>query len=109
TETQLFSGTSITVPTQLYRQGNFSQALTARPLGTDPLGRQILENTVYDPATDRLAPNGQRVRDPYPGNIIPAALMDPVALNVQKLIPLPDNNTKLIQNLTPTYPGQRIS
>ena len=58
-----------TVPTALERAGNFSQTLTAG-------GRPI---TVYDPLTTRLV-NGQDVRDPFPGNIIPASRMDPVAL-----------------------------
>jgi hypothetical protein len=40
---------AITVPTTGYRAGNFAQALTGKTLGTDPLGRPILEGGVYDP------------------------------------------------------------
>src|SRR5262249_15137566 len=41
----------ITVPTDAYRRGDFSTALTGRTLGTDPLGRTILEGQIFDPAT----------------------------------------------------------
>ena len=50
------TGTFDTVPTEAYRNGDFSAALTGRVLnGTDPLGRQLLENTIYDPLTERTA------------------------------------------------------
>src|SRR3954453_6496067 len=79
-----------TVPTLAYRNGDFSGALTGRTLtGTDPLGRPILENVIYDPKTSQTI-NGRVVRNPFPGNIIPRADMDPVALKIQALIPLPD-------------------
>ena len=89
-EFQNINNQSITVPIQAYRDGNFSRALTGRTLGTDPLGRPILEGTIYDPSTERLAPNGQLIRDPFPNNTIPLEKMDPVALKVQALIPLPN-------------------
>ncbi len=87
---------AVTVPIQAYRDGNFARALTGRnlcPVATpncDPIGRTILEGTVYDPSTQRLAPNGQIIRDPFPNNVVPTAAMDPVALKVQALIPLPN-------------------
>src|SRR6185295_11110004 len=61
-----------TVPTLAYRGGDFSGALTGRRLGTgvDPLGRPFMENTIYNPLSARLV-NGQLVRDPFEGNIIP--------------------------------------
>jgi hypothetical protein len=75
-----------TLPTDAMRNGDFSAALTGRTLGTDPLGRPILENAIYDPLTQRTV-NGQLVRDQFPGNVIPTSRMDPVALKVQALIP----------------------
>ena len=48
----------------------------------DPLGRPIMENAIYDPRTTRVV-NGQVVRDPFPGNVIPQELFDPVALKIQ--------------------------
>jgi hypothetical protein len=85
------SGATNTVPTLLYRQGNFSQALTGRQLnGTDPLGNPYYENTIYDPATTMTSASGVQYRMPFPGNIIPMSRLDPVALKIQAFIPLPD-------------------
>jgi hypothetical protein len=100
------SGNLATVPTEAYRRGDFSAALTGRQLGTDPLGRPIMENAIYDPRTTRTV-NGQVVRDPFPNNIIPAALLDPVALKIQALIPNPDNG-ELQNNWDPRIPNQRF-
>ncbi len=64
------------VPTERMRRGDFSELLAA--------GVQI-----YDPATARLV-NGVVVRDPFPGNIIPANRIDPVAANVLQYYPMPN-------------------
>jgi len=85
-----------TVPTPAYRAGNFAQALTGRTLGTDPLGRPILENEIFDPATQQTV-SGQLVRTAFPNNTIPTARLDPVAINIQNLIPLP-NHPGLVNN-----------
>src|SRR5690606_3577884 len=65
-----------TVPTEAQRSGDFSALL--------PLGIQI-----YDPATARLE-NGQVRRDPFPGNVIPADRISPVARNILGYYPLPN-------------------
>ncbi len=96
--TSTVSGTFATLPTGAYRSGNFSQALTGKQLGTDPLGRPIMENEIYDPLTTRTV-NGQIVRDPFPGNIIPQTRIDPVAAKIQALIPSPTNGN-LINNFS---------
>ena len=83
------NGNVNTVPTLAYRKGDFSSALTGKTLATDPLGRAIKENTIYDPATNTTV-GGKVVRDPFPGNVIPFSRMDPVSLKIQNLIPLPD-------------------
>ena len=91
-QNQNFLPGTFTVPTAAYRTGDFSAAIAAagnKNLGTDPLGRTIIANTIYDPLTQHLAPNGQLVTDPFPGNTIPSARFDPVALKIQNLIPLP--------------------
>ena len=69
------------------RNGDFS-GLTGKSLGTDPAGRSIPENTIYDPRSNSVA-SGQTIRDPFPGNVIPLSRMDPVALKIQALIPRP--------------------
>src|SRR4029079_1343143 len=81
-----------TVPVDAYRNGDFSGVLarTGRTIpgaaGTDGLGNVLGERMIFDPATERLAPNGSRVRLQFPGNIIPANRLDPSALKVQALI-----------------------
>ena len=61
-----------TVPTVGYRNGDFSGAIAAagnRTSGTDPLGRAIIQNTIYDPNTQRtVVVNGVSsvIRDPFP-------------------------------------------
>lgn len=85
---QVVGGTLATMPTDLMRNGDFSEALTNRALTTqlDPLGRPILENVLYDPQTTRVV-DGQVVRDPYARNLIPTSRFDPVAVKIQALIP----------------------
>jgi hypothetical protein len=74
-----------TVPTALERTGNFS----------DIPGLQI-----YNPFTTRSTTDASGktviVRDPFQGNIIPSNLLNPVALNVANLYPLP--NLSGVQN-----------
>jgi hypothetical protein len=97
----------ITVPTLAYRQGDFRKALTGRPLGTDGLRRPIMENTIYDPTTERIV-DGVRYRDPYPDNIIPPDKLDPVALKIQEYIPLP-NRPGLTNNYVPNQLNPRVT
>src|SRR5205085_3349981 len=59
---------TFTVPDDAQLRGDFSNL-------RDAAGRLI---TIYDPATGRLV-NGQWVRDPFPGNVIPANRIDPMA------------------------------
>lgn len=96
------TGTPQTVPTTAYRGGNFAAALTGRTLATDGLGRPVLENSIYDPATNRSVAN-QIYRDAFVGNIIPVSRLDPVATAIQKYIPAPVNgnlNNNWLQNGT---------
>ena len=71
---------SNTVPIQAYRDGNFSSALTGKNLcpaanpNCDPLGRPVMEGTIYDPRTTKTV-NGQLVRDPFPNNTIDPSSM----------------------------------
>src|SRR5439155_1527663 len=85
---QVVSGGFQTVPTDAMRNGDFSAALTNRNLGTDPSGRAILENTVYDPRSNQTV-NSLVVRTPFPNNVVPSNRFDPVALKVQALFPKP--------------------
>jgi hypothetical protein len=95
-----------TVPTTAYRNGDFSAALTGRQIGTDPRGQAVLENVVFDPATEQTI-GGRIYRNPYPGNVVPRSLLDPVALKIQALFPTPTNGN-LINNWIYDLPNPRI-
>ncbi len=70
-----------TVPTALERAGDFS-------LTRDGTGARI---PIYDPSTTRANPAGSGfVRDLMPGNIVPKARIDALALRVQEYMPLPN-------------------
>ncbi len=77
----------MTVPTLRQRNGDFSDTRTSS-------GQLI---TIYDPLTTRLAPGGSYTRDPFPGNVIPADRLDPIALQLLQYYPLPTND-KATQN-----------
>src|SRR3954447_7695033 len=79
------STTLVNVPTALERNGDFSQTYNAN--GT--------LSTIYNPFTTRANPNGSGfIRDPFPGNVIPKELWDPVGAKMVSLFPqanLPGN------------------
>jgi Carboxypeptidase regulatory-like domain len=116
---QAFLPGTFSVPTNAYRNGDFSAAITAvgnKNLGTDPLGRPIIANTIYNPTTRSTAPNGQIVTNPFPNNMIPSSMWDPVALKIQNLIPAPFciagppcNANGVVNNFQNTEPVSRRS
>ena len=69
----------LTLPSALERTGDFSQTRNAA-------GQLV---TIYDPLTTRLNAAGQFVRDPFPGNVIPADRINPVARTILSTIPTP--------------------
>ena len=86
-----------TVPTEATRRGDFSDYRNSS-------GNLIV---IYDPLTTRPNPNGTGVvRDPFPGNVIPADRLDQVGLNVASIYPLPngpgnfDNYTSTVNRST---------
>ena len=76
-----------TTPTDAFKAGDFSALLTGTQVGVDALGRPILSGQIFNPATTRLV-NGVPVRDPYPGNMIPAG--DPLRSQVAARIDAAD-------------------
>ncbi len=87
-----------TLPTTDFKKGDFSKLLdpnytgnakSGTQVGTDALGRPIIFGQIYDPTSTKTV-NGQTVRDPFPGNIIPEARWDPVAKNVIQNIGIQD-------------------
>ena len=57
-----------TVPTEKMRNGDFSELLALGP-----------QYQIYNPFTRRAVGNGRFQQDPFPGNIIPQELINPVA------------------------------
>lgn len=83
------------VPTALQRASgytNFSE-LIAFQSGSrrDALGRDFPSGTIFDPGTTRSAGNSF-VRDPFPGNVIPAARLNSNAIKLMDLYPAPTNS-----------------
>ena len=90
------------VPTAAERASgytDFSDLITGQSgSGTDALGRTFPKGTIFDPATTRPAGSGF-VRDPFPGNIIPANRLDSNAIALLNLFPAPTSNS-LFSNYT---------
>src|SRR5690242_3601230 len=80
-----------TTPTDAFKAGDFSSLLTTNQIATDILGRPIFQGQIFNPATTQTV-GGIPVRDPYPGNIIPATdpLRSVVAARVAALMVHPD-------------------
>ena len=97
-----------TVPTAAYRLGDFRAAIlpNARVIGTDPLGNQMLQGMIYDPASTRIV-NGQSVRTQFPNNSIPITSFDTVSAKLQAMFPAPigANSGALINNFINPYPS----
>jgi hypothetical protein len=69
-----------TVPTMLQRQGDFSQTFL-------PNGQLMQLFNPFDTFTDGT---GNIVRRPFPGNIIPASMMDPISVAALSFVPQPN-------------------
>ena len=82
------------VPTDLERKGDFSQSGV----------------TIYNPFSTTVGPNGQVTRTPFPGNVIPANLINSVGSNIASYYPHP-NLTGLptgAVNFTLSSPGPQL-
>ena len=86
-KTRTTANLTLTMPTALERQGDFSQSPAV----------------IYDPLTTRSDPArpGQFIRDPFPGNIIPANRINPVARNLVNLLPLPTAGRSVARSSLP--------
>jgi len=67
-----------TVPTEKMRRGDFSELLAIGP-----------QYQIYNPFTRRAIAGGRFQQDPFPGNVIPANLLNPVALKILEFIATP--------------------
>ena len=75
-----FASSTLTVPTALERQGDFSQTFAAN-------GQLV---RIFNPFTTRANPAGGFIRDAFTDNRIPTSMMDPVALNIMQYYPQPN-------------------
>lgn len=101
-----------TVPTAAYLQGNFSAALIGKPIGTDPLGRPIFQNEIYDPTSTFTDPaSGKVLRNAFSNNAIPLTSADKLALKIQGLFPAPlgPGAGGLVNNFIPNIPTSRTT
>ncbi len=79
----------ITVPTAAERNGDFSQ--TFNPDGS--------LQVIYNPFSTHPDGSGGWTRDPFPGNIIPSNLIDPVGQAVANLYPQPNRASEGLNDL----------
>ena len=82
----------------LQRQGDFSETRNA--------AGQVM--TIYNPFDTFVNAQGNLERRPFPGNRIPASMMDPIALKALAYFPLPNTPSTSITD-TNNWFGQGIS
>jgi hypothetical protein len=76
------SSQTATFPTADQRNGDFSKTFFSN-------GQLI---TIYNPFDTYTDANGITKRNPFPGNVIPASMMAPVALAALKYLPMPNQD-----------------
>jgi hypothetical protein len=113
-ESTVVSNVLDTVPTAAYRAGNFASLIGAPftgALATDGLGNKMFQGMIFDPTTERLAPDGTRVRLQFPNNAIPVTSFDTSAVKLQNLIPQPNLGpaTQTTNNYVNSFPSNRVT
>ena len=78
---------STTVFTDAQKRGDLSASLGSR-VGTDAAGNTVFAGQIFNPFSLHTV-NGTLVRDPFPGNIIPDNLINPVARKLINMVPQP--------------------
>jgi len=94
------------VPTPEQKQGDFSGTLTStgRPfIIHDPL--TVTPNPGFDPARPVTLANLQFIRAPLPGNRVPAARFNPIAVRVLNDIPAPNQTGDPVTRLNNWFRG----
>ena len=77
-----------TIPTPAMVKGDFSSLL-----GSVIPNTTVRQGQIFDPASTRIV-NGQQVRDPFPGNIIPPNRFDPSSAKIMALYPVTNQPIK---------------
>ena len=94
----IVSSALLSVPTAAARQGNFSGYLGSN-------GQPIVIYNPFDGAGNVLSNANARV--PFPSNVIPLTMINPVAAQLLSLEPLPQNPNAFINNNPVINTGQR--
>jgi hypothetical protein len=89
---------TISVPTALQRAGNFSQTFNA--------AGQLM--SIYNPFDTFTNAAGNLERRPFPGNMIPASMFDPIAVKALSYVPAPNQTGAAFTN-TANWFGQGIN
>ncbi len=88
--------TTLSLPTTLEQQGNFSQSF----------GKSGAQQTIYDP----LSTTAAGTRTPFVGNIIPASELDPIGVKLASYYPAPNLPTPYYgapnYSFTGSYPNR---
>ncbi|PYV82878.1 MAG: hypothetical protein DMG05_27270, partial [Acidobacteria bacterium] len=94
-----FNPTNGTVPLPEFKSGDFSRLLdpaftgdssSGTVVGKDALGRDVIYGQLYDPSTSRQLADGTWIRDPFPGNIVPADKFSSVTKKILELADTPN-------------------
>ena len=82
-----------------WRESKGQTFINTVPTAQDRLG-DFSDNPVkiFDPLTTHTGASGKLIRDPFPNNVIPAARLNSVALNVASIYPLPNIPGAGLQN-----------
>jgi hypothetical protein len=115
-------GFTDTVPAPAYLSGNFgaispngtcslcaANGIQTTPIiAADPLGRPVFANEIFNPASRGTTATGLGYANPFPQNIIPQSMFDPVSLKFMALFPQAQNSN-LAGNNSANITGGRYS
>ena len=91
------TGNTLTSPTQLERNGDFSKTYVSGTSGPTV--------AIYDPLTTTQNTDGSYTRQPFPGGVIPANRINPIAANIAKFYLAPNQIAPRTQPNVGVYPN----
>jgi len=89
---------TVSLPTALQRDGNFSQTFNA--------SGQLM--TIHNPFDTALNASNATERRPFPGNLVPRSMFDPISLKALSYLPQPNQTGAAFTN-TANWFGQGIN
>ncbi|RPJ60893.1 MAG: hypothetical protein EHM23_08855 [Acidobacteria bacterium] len=97
------------LPIPAFNTGDFSRLLdpnftkdarSGTVVGQDALGRNVVFGQIYDPTSSRQLADGTWIRDPFPGNVVPAGKLSGLTQNILQFA-LPPPFLDQLRNNTP--------